>query len=120
MEFEFGKYTEVTELAHEVNPEYKSSSYSRIFLCTDTHDFWLARILVGFNEEYEKEEGSFVLERDKISKDYKAEILTKSKAIELLENDSFENWDLQTSNDEDELIEMVDGGWGILNLMQEA
>lgn len=118
MNFEFAKYTEVTDFAHEVNPEYKTGNYSRIFICPDVLDYWLVRVLEGYNEEYEKEEGCFVLEREKIGKSSRSENLTIRKLREILENDTFESWDIQEYHNIDELIEDIDGGFGILNLKE--
>lgn len=66
MEFEFAKYTEVTDYAFKVNPNYKNEGFIRFFICPDVWDFWFVRILEGYNEEYDEEEGSFILERNKI------------------------------------------------------
>ena len=56
MEFDFAKYTEITDYAFKINPEYKKSGYIRLFICPDVWDFWFVRILQGYNEEYEKED----------------------------------------------------------------
>ena len=44
MKFEFGVYTDVTELAFEVNPAYQQNGYTKIYLCSDTHVFWLVAL----------------------------------------------------------------------------
>lgn len=115
MEFKFGVYTEVTDFALEHNPEYAKSNYIRFFVCPDTHDFWYCRILKDFNEDYNEDVGSYLLERDKIGNDYKGQNMTEDLLLKIVENDTFENWDFQQSYDLDELIDMIDDGWGILN-----
>ena len=113
MKFEFAKYTDVTEMAFRNNPEYESNSYIKIYLCPDVNDVWLARILEGVNEDYEPEEGSYILEREKIPNDVKGQKMTISRAINIIKEDSFENWDIEVSEDLEELIEMLDDGFGI-------
>jgi len=119
MNFEFAKYTEITDFAHKHNPEYAKNGYVRVFICADVNDFWLARILANTNEDYEHEEGCFLLERDKIPMEQKGEKLSWSKVRKIVENDEFENWDVEESDDIKELIEMLDDGFGIINLKEE-
>lgn len=116
MTFEFAKYTEITDYAFKVNPDYRNENYIRFFICPDVNDFWLVRILKGYNEEYEHNEDCYLMERDKIAMDKKGESLTLSKLKRIIENDDRSNWDIQQSYDLTELIEMLDGGFGILNL----
>ena len=54
MEFQFAKYTEITDYVFKVNPDYKNNNYVRFFICPDVWDFWFVRILKGF--EYDEEE----------------------------------------------------------------
>lgn len=119
MEFEFAKYTEITDLAFEVNPDYKNDGYVRFFICPDVHDFWFVRILEGYNAEYEKEDGCFVLERNNIRKNSRQEVLTISKVKKIIQEDDGSNWDIEQAYSVEELIEMIDDGFGILNLKQE-
>ena len=114
MNFEFAKYTEVTTLAKEVNEEY--NNYERIFICGDTNDTWLCRIIKGYDDEYEVDKDSYLLERNKISNDWKHQDLELGRVKEILEEDDFCNWEYKQSYDVEELIEMVDGGFGINNL----
>lgn len=113
MKFEFAKYTEITDLAFKLKPSYKKEGYVRFFICEDTWTYWFVRILEGYNEDYEKEEGSFILERDNIEKEYKTDRLTFSKVEEIIEYDGYENWDIQVSDNIDKLIDMLDDGFGI-------
>jgi len=119
MEFKFAKYTEITALAFEVNPSYKDDSYTRFFICPDVTDFWFVRILAGYNKDYEKEEGCFLLERNNIPKDRKSDKLTLSKVKQIIQEDCGDNWDIEESHDINELIEMLDDGFGILNMTAE-
>ncbi len=117
--FEFGKYTEVTDLAFKVNPSYKNDGYIRFFVCPDTNNFWFCRILKDVNKDYENEEGSYILERNKIPNSKKHENLSISKVHKIIEEDDFSNWDFNQSYDVNKLIQMVDGGFGILNLKED-
>ena len=120
MKFEFAKYTEVTELAFKVNPEYQANSYERIFLCCDTKVFWIARILKGYGEDYEEIEGSYIVERDRKDKWAKTEKLNRPKAEKLLINDELENWDYEVYDCLEDAIESLDGGFGINDLSEVA
>lgn len=42
------------------------SKYKGVYVCMDTNDFWVSRILQGYNEEYEKDENKYLIERNKI------------------------------------------------------
>ena len=118
MKFEFAKYTEATELAFKVNPEYQSNGYERVFLCCDTKVFWIARILKGYGEDYEAVEGSYIVEREKVDKCSRSEKLSRSKAENLLANDEFENWDYEVYDCLKDAIESLDGGFGINDLSE--
>ena len=114
MKFEFAKYTEITDYAFEVNPNYKNEGFVRFFICPDVTDFWFVRILANHNEDYAIEEGCFVLERNNIPKARREELtLAKVKKI-ILEDDGC-NWDIQSGYDIENLIDMLDDGFGILN-----
>lgn len=120
MKFEFAKYTEITELAFEVNPPYKNDGFVRFFICPDVWDFWLVRILKGY--EFKEDEGyvnspeNYILERNKIPMGRKNQQLSLSKVKQIIEEDDGGNWDLKQSYDINELIEMINGGFGINNL----
>lgn len=115
MKFEFAKYTEVTDLAFKINAQYQEGGYIRVFICPDVNDTWIVRILEGYNEEFEQEEGSYILERDKVLNDYKGQKITMLRLKTILEEDSFENWDIKQSYNVEELVDMLDYGFGILN-----
>lgn len=115
MEFKFAKYTEITDYAFKVNPDYKNEGYVRFFICPDVWDFWFVRILEGYDEDYNEKEGSFLLERNKVGMNVKGEKLTLSKLKRIIEEDDGSNFDYQQGDDIEELIDMIDGGFGILN-----
>src|SRR5574343_291494 len=119
MEFQFGKYTEITDYAFKVNPDYKNNNYVRFFICPDVWDFWFVRIIKGFecNEEegYIENEDNYILERNKIEMDRKGQNLTLSKLKQIIEEDDSSNWDLQQGYDIEKLVDMLDEGFGIIN-----
>ena len=119
MEFQFGKFTEITDLAYEVNPNYKKEGYIRFFICPDVNDFWFVRVLKDINVDYEKEEGVLLLERNNIWKQ-KAETLDINKVKKIIEEDDGSNWDIKQYRSIENLIEDIDGGFGILNLKKES
>lgn len=112
MKFEFAKYTEITTFAFKTDPEYKKEGYVRLFICPDTNNYWLVRILKGYNEDYDKEEGSFILERTMIDKD-RGEKLQLQKLRKIIQEDDRSNWDIKVSYDVEELIDMLDDGFGV-------
>lgn len=115
MKSELGIYTEITDYVFKVDPSYKDEGYVRFFICADVWDFWFVRVLEGYNEEYEKEEGSFILERSKIGMSRKGESLTIPKVRQIIEEDDRSNWDFEQGYDIEELIDILDGGYGIHN-----
>jgi hypothetical protein len=116
MLFEFGKYTEITDFAFKENPEYEENKYIRIFICPDVWDYHLVRILKGYGKDYENDEDSYIMERDKIPMEKKGQGLTIRKVRDIVQNDLMENWDYYQSYDLNDLIDRIDGGFGILNL----
>lgn len=119
MEFEFAKYTEITDYAFKVNPNYKNEGFVRFFICQDVWDFWFVRILKGYENDdeqgYIENDDNYILERNKIEMDRKGQKLTLSKVKHIIEEDDGSNWDLQQGYDIEELIDMLDDGFGVLN-----
>lgn len=115
MKFEFAKYTEITDLVFELRPEYKEHGYIRFFICPDVYDFWFVRVLEGINEEYNKDEGVFLLERNNIGKE-RSENLNINKVKRIIQEDDLSNWDIKEYSQMEDLIEDLDGGFGIHNL----
>lgn len=115
MKFEFAKATEVTELAFIVNPEYKKAGYTRVFITPDVKDYHLLRVLPGFDKDYEEYESKIILEVQMIPKSKKDEA-NINIVSRILEEDDFCNFSCKDYYSMDEIIESVDGGFGILNL----
>ena len=106
MELEFGKYVEVTSQAKSLFPN-DYGDYEKIFICEDVRNNWIARILKGYNSEYEKVDGKWLIEREKT---HKKTILGILKAdIE----DGFSCWDNLELDSLKECIETLDDGCGI-------
>ena len=119
LDFNFAKFTEVTAMAFKLNPQYEANGYTRVFVCEDTHVFWVARIMAGFDENYQPAAGSFIVERNQVDKSHKSENLTGLRTIKLLKNDEFDNWDCKAYSSLDDAIESIDGGYGILCLQND-
>lgn len=119
MNFEFAKYTEITDYAFKVNPNYKNEGFVRFFICPDVWDFWFVRILKGYENDdeqgYVENPENYILERNKIEMDRKGQKLTLSKVKQIIEEDDGSNWDLQQGYDIEELVDMLDEGFGIIN-----
>lgn len=149
---EFAKYYNVTaKLDSMINKKqvssYKENEYRGVFICNDVHDMWIYRILEGYNEDYEKEDGKYLLERNKIDKYdlcdflkeesgdiaqtvnrtlrdlYIEELLTVDEIIEaiiLMDDEAgLENWDCIEHDDYDECIALIDGGYGIIDFIEQ-
>lgn len=115
MKFEFGIFTEVTKLAKSVAPN-KYDIYEKVYICPDTRNWWIVGIQKDINDEYEKEEGTWLCERANV--DYPTEKCTQKylnkKCVEgvLAEWDCccWDNFEVSTL---EEAIEQIDGGFGI-------
>lgn len=72
---EFAKYYNVTKLVDEMIKKNEIDSYPieeddkfvGVYVCMDTNDFWISRISKDVNEDYDHEEGIYLVERNKIS-----------------------------------------------------
>jgi hypothetical protein len=113
MKFEFAKYTDVTKLAFELNPEYEKNSYVKVFLCEDTKVFWISRVLKGFNDEYEEDPDSYLVERERVDKTTRAEKLRMPRAKQILTDDNLENWDCYQYDSLEDAIKSIDDGYGL-------
>lgn len=117
-------------MAKSVNSEY--NHYEKILICLDVNSIWIARIQKDINEDYEKQEGTYLLEREDINKfDYVTTymsphgrklggILTLDGLKKLLEEDDFENWDVFEFDSIDKILEILDGGFGINTFNNEV
>lgn len=117
MNFEFAKYTEVSEFAkREFAEQYES--YSRLFICPDVWDFHFIRVMPGMGEDYVPNERAILVEYEKFPMDLKGEKLTISKLRRLLFEDDLSNWDYHVLYSMEDVIESIDQGFGILNLSE--
>lgn len=71
---EFARYYIVSDVVDDMikNKEIDcyptgKEKFEGIYVCMDTNDFWISRINKGYNEEYEKDENKYLVERNKIS-----------------------------------------------------
>lgn len=119
MKFEFGKYTEVTAFVLGLRKDFYGPKYIRFFICTDTWDYWFIRVQKDVNEDYENETGVYLIERDKIAKGTKVEIMNMGKLKEVVMNDELESWDIKEYTSMTDIIEDIDAGNGILELDKE-
>lgn len=113
--FPFGTFVDVTEYAKK-NHAY--AEYEKVFVCVDTWDFWIARILKDVRNDdlngYEECKGSYILERNKIAKESKADgIGSYAKLYKVLEKDDLSSWDCHNTKSLKECIELLDDGFGI-------
>lgn len=148
---EFAKYYKVTNKLNKLLEQKKVFSYTTdycrdLFICEDTHDFWVCRILEGYNEEYEKEEEKWLVERNKIDKydfinfieeKHKERLIVRNRQdrdgiisslednfiienVILFDDDQgLENWDNYECESYEEAISVIDGGHGIIEEHQE-
>jgi hypothetical protein len=145
----YAKYYNVTNKLNNLLEKGKLFSYTRdyckgLFICADTHDIWISRILEGYNSEFEQEEGKWLVERNKIDKYDFCEFLKEKNNddseitdrrtrdyyinecfpvdeiidnIILMDDDNgLEGWNNCECNSYDEAIEIIDGGFGIIEL----
>lgn len=119
MQFEFARYTEITDYVFKVNPDLKNQGFHRFFICPDVWDFWFVRILKGYENDdeqgYIENPDNYILERNKIPMDRKGQTLTLSKLRKIIEEDDGSNWDLEQGEDIEVLVDMLDDGFGIIN-----
>lgn len=145
---EFAKYYNVTNIVKKLMNEEKISSdweqYSNgVYVCMDTHDFWICRILEGYNDEYEQEEGSWLVERNKICKydlisfieenaEKKFNVKNRQDRDRIFDNiftdkliewvikyddeQGLENWDNLQEYSLEECVNAIDGGYGIVEI----
>lgn len=71
---EYAKYYNVSKIVEKMQKSEEIDCYPTgddkfegVYVCMDTNDFWISRINKGYNEEYEPEEGKYLVERNKFS-----------------------------------------------------
>ena len=105
LELEFGKYVEVTIKAKSLFPN-DYGDYEKIFIFKDVKNNWVARILKGYNSEYEKVNSKWLIEINKVKKKTILGILKED--IE----DGFTSCDNLECDSLEDCIEQLDGGFG--------
>lgn len=150
---EFAKYYNVSKLVEEMQKAEEidcyptgNNKFEGVYVCMDTNDFWISRISKGYNKEYERENGKYLVERNKISiydvmdklnelhskklpsfngykkichdclKKFKTKDICKA-VIFLDDYDELSNWDCCEADSLEEAIEIINGGYGILPLV---
>lgn len=112
LKFEFAVATNVTEYAKKHFPHYEG--YHSIYVCLDVWDYHIYRILEGYNAEYEKEEGSILVEHEKIEKPYRDAGLDMKILHDVLDEDmGLGNWSVEQAFDIADAVDMIDGGFGV-------
>lgn len=143
---EFAKYYDVTTKMNELITKgevfsYEEGFYKKLYICMDTHDFWVCRVLEGYNSEFEEKKGKWLVERNKIDKydfielleektnkkykisnrferDTLIDTLPVNRVIEYVilidDEKGLEGWDNIECDSFEEAIEAIDGGFGIV------
>ena len=150
---EFAQYSYVTKLVNEMTETNEIDSYPTkeddkfvgVYVCMDTNDFWISRISKNLNEDYDYEEGTYLVERNKfdiytvadklfelydkrlpmilnknICHDYfdKFKVKDICRAVIILDDwDGLSNWDNCEAESLEYAIDIIDGGFGILPLV---
>ena len=69
----FAKYYNVARLVDDMQKKEEIDTYPTeakdkfvgVYICMDTNDFWISRISKDLNEDYDYEEGMYLIERNK-------------------------------------------------------
>ena len=68
---EFAKYYNVSDIVDTMMEKKEidcyptgEDKYKGVYVCEDSNDFWISRILKGYNEEYEKDDDMYLVERN--------------------------------------------------------
>ena len=141
---EFAKYYDVSKIVDDMQTKEEIYDYPTgddkhkgIYVCMDTNDFWICRILKGYNErnkfsiydvmdklhdqfgkrlpEFKEDELSY-MQKNKVH-DYLRKFKTKDiiKAVIILDDeDGLTNWDCCEAESLEEAIQVIGGGYGIL------
>lgn len=116
MKLEFGKYTDVTNLAKETNPEM-FDIYEKVYICPDTNNWWVSAIQKDINQDYEKADGTYLIERADIDYPENCRIdnmfLTPEFVKTALKEWDGSCWDNCEAGSLKSAIEIIDGGFGI-------
>lgn len=100
MNTKYSLFTDVSDLAHKLNPEYQANGYSKVFVGDRGDSFLVARLATNINEHFEEEEGVYLVEINVIDKENLADTLTDENTRKLLVDDSFDNWEYESFDSE--------------------
>ena len=113
MKLDFGKYTNCTKMAKEIDADFYGQ-YEHVLVCADTNKMWVAKILVGYDEEYNRDSSKVLIERnniDSLDASYLKMVDHVDLAITTLQADIDDgcNWDvLECDSVEDALDNLAD------------
>lgn len=148
MGMKFAIYYNVTKILEDLIKEetlysYKDAEVQELYICSDTHVFWISRIYKDINEDFENEEGIWLIERNQIDKydiinfieekegkkynvrnrHYREDVLDSYDINELIEyvikcddEKGMESWDNLQRDSLEECIEELSDGYGIEEL----
>ncbi len=105
MEIEIGKYYDVTELSKKVYAEY--NVFEKVLFCVDKFRYWIARIQVGINENYETQKDAVILEREDIDRDPNEKEIFWQQIALILKNATFDNYDIHQYSSVDDALSML-------------
>ncbi len=118
MKFEFAKYTDVTTVAKKMDKEFYGQ-YEKVLICPDVKSVWVAKILKGYDEDYNVSEDSILIERNKIdeysakhSKVLKADLFGSRVLQADIDDDC--NWDVEPYDDIEDALDKLSDGFGII------
>ena len=143
----FAKYYNVARLVDDMQKKEEIDTYPTeakdkfvgVYICMDTNDFWISRISKDLNEDYDYEEGMYLIERNKFDiytvadkkrlptdlnkntchgyfNQFKAKDICRA-VIMLDDWDGLSNWDNCETESLEDAIDIIDGGFGILPLV---
>ena len=123
---------------------YGKGQYKGLFICIDTNAFWVSRVLEGYNSNFERESGAWLVEQNKLDKYefcafvkertnatsliftkrdrdcYIAECFTVAEllefAIRMDDAQGLKGFDVCQCASYADCIKVIDGGYGILEL----
>lgn len=100
-------FTDVSDLAHELNPKYHTNGYSKVFVGDRGVEFFIARLAVNVNEDFEAEEGVYLVEVNVVDKQDLSDTLTDGNVHQLLVDDDFDNWEYETFYNSDDALVFI-------------
>lgn len=147
----FAKYYNVKNKVNEMINEGKLSAYQKdhykgLFVCMDTNRFLICRVLEGYDKNYKKVDGAWLIEQNEISqynfinyiksklklntnandrteRDFVLERLSLREIIESIlimdDFDGLENSDTLECKNYKECLDVIDDGFGIIEFTDE-